>query len=78
MNDRIDLEPSWPRYFDKLMKITFIFSVVCMIMLLVFIINIFMFADDDYFGLDDPSREEWCEEYHPDLTYDNCANVAGW
>ncbi len=21
---------------------------------------------------------DWCEEYHPKLTYSECADVAGW
>ena len=24
------------------------------------------------------SRSEWCKEYHPELTYSECADVAGW
>jgi len=24
------------------------------------------------------SHSEWCEEYHPELTYSECADVAGW
>jgi hypothetical protein len=24
------------------------------------------------------SRSDWCEEYHSDLTYGECSNVAGW
>jgi len=23
-------------------------------------------------------RPAWCEEYHPQLTYNECADVAGW
>jgi len=24
------------------------------------------------------SRSEWCEEYHPHLSFNECADVAGW
>ena len=24
------------------------------------------------------SHSEWCEEYHPNLAYSECADVAGW
>ena len=24
------------------------------------------------------SKSAWCEEYHPKLTYNECADVAGW
>ena len=47
-------------------------------MLFLLIADIFMFANEDAFGADDPDRGEWCEEYHPDLTYNECADVAGW
>ena len=78
MTSEADTEPRWLKYFDKLMELGFMFSVVLMTTLFVLIINIFMFADDDYFGADDPSRADWCEEYHSQLTYDECADVAGW
>ena len=68
----------WAKHFDTLMKFTFNFSVVLMIMLFLLIADIFMFANEDAFGADDPDRGEWCEEYHPDLTYNECADVAGW
>ena len=29
-------------------------------------------------GSPEDSKEGWCEEYHPQLTYDECAEVAGW
>ena len=43
-----------------------------MIMLFLLIADIFMFADEDAFGADDPDRGQWCEEYHPKLTYNEC------
>ena len=35
-----------------------------------------VFLPDD--GNHEHSKEGWCEEYHPQLTYDECADVAGW
>ena len=29
-------------------------------------------------GSPEDSRDAWCEEYHPKLTYSECADVAGW
>ena len=29
-------------------------------------------------GNHEDSRSEWCEEYHPKLTYSECSDVAGW
>ena len=68
----------WAKHFDTLMKLTFNFSVVLMIMLFLLLVDIFMFANEDAFGADDPDRDEWCEEYHPELNYNECADVAGW
>ena len=57
MTSEADTEPRWLKYFDKLMELGFMFSVVLMIILFVLIIDIFMFADDDYFGADDPAEK---------------------
>ena len=29
-------------------------------------------------GSPEDSRDAWCDEYHPKLTYSECADVAGW
>ena len=35
-----------------------------------------VFTPDE--GSPEDSRDAWCEEYHPKLTYSECADVAGW
>ena len=54
------------------------FSVVLMVMLSLLIVDIFMFSDEDDYGVDNSDYGTWCEEYHPELTYNECADVAGW
>ena len=68
----------WAKHFDTLMKLTFNFSVVLMIMLFLLIADIFMFSSEDDFAADNSDYGAWCEEYHPELTYSECSYVAGW
>ena len=70
--------PKWAKYFDILMKLTFNFSVVLMIMLFLLIADIFMLPSEDDFAADNSDYGAWCEEYHPELTYSECSDVAGW
>ena len=70
--------PKWAKYFDILMKLTFNFSVVLMIMLFLLIADIFMLSSEDDFAADNSDYGAWCEEYHPELTYSECSDVAGW
>ena len=70
--------PTWAKYFDILMKLTFNFSVVLMIMLFLLLVDIFMFSSEDAFAVDNSDYGAWCEEYHPELTYSECSDVAGW
>mgnify|MGYP001158237913 CR=1 FL=1 len=78
MSRGTEAEPKWLRYFDKLMEFSFMFSVVLMVMLSLLIVDIFMFSDEDDYGVDNSDYGTWCEEYHPELTYNECADVAGW
>ena len=78
MSSEADTEPRWLRYFDKLMEFSFMFSVVLMIMFSLLIVDIFMFSDEGDYGVDNSDYGAWCEEYHPNLTYNECADVAGW
>ena len=68
----------WAKYFDTLMKLTFNFSVVSMVILFLLIIDIFMFASKEDYEVDNSDYSTWCEEHHPELTYNECAEVAGW
>ena len=70
--------PKWEKHFDTLMKLTLNFSVVLMLILFLLIVDIFMFASEDDFGADNPDYGAWCQEYHPELSYNECADLAGW
>ena len=49
---------------------------VCLCILYLYGILYPVFTADE--GSPEDSRSEWCEEYHPKLTYSECADVAGW
>ena len=72
------IDPKWIKHFDRLMDLTFKFSVILMVMLFFLFIKILMYDDDDDVGGYVSSGQEWCDEYHPKLTYSECADVAGW
>ena len=44
---------------------------------LVFVVLLTVFMKD---GPDEEIRErhKWCEEYHPNLTYEECSGETGW
>ena len=35
-----------------------------------------VFTPDE--GNHEDKRSEWCEEYHPNLSFNDCADIAGW
>ena len=49
---------------------------VCLCLLHLYGILYLVFLPDD--GSPEDSKPAWCEEYHPELTYSQCADVAGW
>ena len=49
---------------------------VCLCLLYLYGILYIVFSSDDEGP--EHSKTEWCEEYHPNLTYSECADVAGW
>ena len=49
---------------------------VCLCLLYLYGILYLVFLPDD--GNHEDSRSEWCEEYHPHLSFNECAEVAGW
>ena len=54
------------------------FRLLCwsLVLLYLYAVLYLVFLPDD--GSSEDSKEGWCEEYHPQLTYDECAEVAGW
>ena len=49
---------------------------VCLWLLYLYGILYLVLLPDE--GSPEDSRAAWCEEYHPNLTYSECADVAGW
>ena len=49
---------------------------VCLCLLYLYGLLYIVFSPDDE-GPED-LRSEWCEEYHPHLSFNECADVAGW
>ena len=49
---------------------------VCLCLLYLYGILYLVFTPDEESPED--SKPAWCEEYHPELTYSQCADVAGW
>ena len=61
---------------DKLVKLGNLFIVWIIILALIFGFVLFMIADEP---LDDTKEKTaWCEEYHPNLTFEECSIQAGW
>ena len=54
------------------------FKPLCVSLCLLYLYGIlyFVFTPDE--GSPEDSKPAWCEEYHPNLTYSACADVAGW
>ena len=54
------------------------FRLLCWSLCILYLYGIMylVFTPDE--GSPEDSRSAWCEEYHPKLTYSQCADVAGW
>ena len=59
-----------------LLRLSFKPLCVCLCVLYLYGILYVVFSSDDEGP--EHSKTEWCEEYHPELTYSACADVAGW
>ena len=59
-----------------LLRLSFKPLCVCLCLLYLYGILYLVFLPDE--GGPEDSRSEWCEEYHPELTFSQCADVAGW
>ena len=61
---------------NKLIKLGYLFTVWMIILALIFGFVLFIIADGP---LDDTKEKTaWCEEYHPNLTFEECSIQAGW
>ena len=79
MNINTEAEPRWLKNIEKLFEFVFKLSFIFVAILSSYIIWYLLFGLVLHSDFDDGSpQQEWCEEYHPDLTYNECSEVAGW
>ena len=54
------------------------FRLICwsLVLLYLYAVLYLVFLPDD--GNHEDNRSAWCEEYHPHLSFNECADVAGW
>ena len=79
MSADTDIEPRWLKNLERWYEFAFKLSFILTGLLSVYIILFFLVGGafiPDYDGPD--SHSEWCKEYHPKLTYSECADIAGW
>ncbi len=69
-------EPRSLKKFERYLRIGF--RLLCWSLALLYLYGVMylVFLPDE--GSPEDSRDAWCEEYHPKLTYSECADVAGW
>ena len=68
-----------PRSFKKFERYRRLgFRLLCWSLSLLYLYGVLyiVFLPDE--GNHEDSRSAWCEEYHPKLTYSECADMAGW
>ena len=59
-----------------LLRLSFKPLCVCVCLLYLYgILYLLLLPDEER---TEDSKPTWCEEYHPNLTYSECADVAGW
>ena len=76
MSSSDEIEPRLFNKFERHLRIGFRLLCWSLFLLYVYGIMYLVFTPDE--GNHEDSRSAWCEEYHPQLTYDACADVAGW
>ena len=73
-----DTEPRWLKNLERIFEFTFKLSFILVAFLSCYIIWMLLFG---WALLTDEGPDlnmEWCEEYHPQLTHSECADMAGW
>ena len=76
MSFNVDVEKHPSKNLDRYFRIGFRLICWSLVLLYLYAILYVVFLPDD--GSPEDSKEGWCGEYHPQLTYDECADVAGW
>ena len=76
MNINTEAEPRWMKNKDRILHSFFSLIRISVILLYAYIVLyvVFLPTDEEF----EDSRSEWCEEFHPNLTFNECSDVAGW
>ena len=76
MSSHTVAEPRLSNKFERYLRIGF--RLLCWSLCLLYLYGILylVFTPDE--SNQEDSKTAWCEEYHSQLTYDECADVAGW
>ena len=76
MSFNVDLEKHPSKNSERYFRVGFRLICWSLVLLYLYAVLYVVFLPDD--GSPEDSRSLWCEEYHPKLTYSQCADVAGW
>ena len=78
MSTDTDIEPRWLKNLERWYEFAFKLSFILVAIVSSYIVWMLLFG---WALLSDEGPDlnmEWCEEYHPKLTYRECADVARW
>ena len=78
MSTDTDIEPRWLKNLERWYEFAFKLSFILVALVSSYSVWMLLFG---WALLSDEGPElnmEWCEEYHPKLTYSECADMAGW
>ena len=76
MSSSVEIEQRLCKNLDRYFRIGFRLICWSLALLYLYAAMYVVFLPDE--GSPEDSKEGWCEEYHPQLTYDECTDVAGW
>ena len=76
MSFNVDVEKHPSKNLDRYFRIGFRLICWSLVLFYLYVILYVVFRPDD--GNYEDSRSAWCEEYHPYLSFNECADVAGW
>ena len=76
MSSHTITEPRSSNKFERYFRVGFKLLCWSIGFLYLYVVLYLVFTPDD--GNHEDLRSEWCEEYHPHLSFNECADVAGW
>ena len=76
MSSYVFLEPHSPKKPEGYLRVGF--RLLCWSLGLLYLYGVLYLVVAPDEGSPEDSRAAWCEEYHPELTFSQCAERAGW